>query len=48
MLEHAQGLSLHEALAAGDAQTVDISVMILYYNEFIVTFRKDVLPPSIG
>jgi len=33
---------------AGGAQIVDISVMPLYYNEFIVTFGKDVLPPSIG
>jgi len=40
--------SLHEALAAGGTQIVDISVMPLYYNEFIVAFGKDVLPPSIG
>jgi len=38
---------LYEALAAGGARIVDIRVMALYY-EFIVTFGKDVLPPSIG
>ena len=42
-----KAVSLHEALAAGGIQIVDISVMTLCY-EFIVTFGKDVLPPSIG